>query len=248
MSDQETIAMLGRTIAALTEELAARPLQREEASKAAIRMRQYRNGVRTERNTVLNSVRTRAEHVTHDVHGGVGGGVVSSNGSTTTALREVPTTYDVVNYVEQQQTPVREAVTNSEHVTHGVAHDVRTRDAQRATCEAEFEVIWPIYPRRPGNNRKAALNAYLARRRVGVTADELKRATENYRKQVEREGTDEKFIKLGSTFYGPSDHWRTALEVASEAPRVFRGPTPPKPLTPAQLAEAATLAALDRAV
>lgn len=68
---------------------------------------------------------------------------------------------------------------------------------------ADFSACWSEYPRREG--RKAALRAYQARRRAGVSHADLLRATRNYARAVE--GVEGQYVKLGSTFYGRDDHW-----------------------------------------
>jgi hypothetical protein len=77
--------------------------------------------------------------------------------------------------------------------------------------EADFDRTWAEYPRKR-SGRKPALKAYTARRRAGVSADDLHRATVNYAKATV--DTEQRFVKLGATFYGPDDHWRDHLDDA----------------------------------
>lgn len=78
---------------------------------------------------------------------------------------------------------------------------------------AGFRECWELYPRK--RDRKAALMAYRARRRSGVSHDELLKATENY--AASRKGEPDKFTLLGATFYGPHDKW---VDWVNPAPNV----------------------------
>lgn len=84
---------------------------------------------------------------------------------------------------------------------------------RRDSYEQDFEVVWDSYPRKLA--RKDALSAYQARRRSGVSAADLLKATRNYAASVA--GKDQDYVKYGSTFYGPKDHWRDYLEPQSES-------------------------------
>lgn len=79
--------------------------------------------------------------------------------------------------------------------------------------EDDFASVWKLYPRRDA--RRSALRAYAARRRAGVGADDLLTATRNYAAAVA--GRERHYIKLGSTFYGPDDHWRDHLAPPADA-------------------------------
>lgn len=84
---------------------------------------------------------------------------------------------------------------------------------------ADFEAVWPLYPRRPNNSRSSALAAYLAARRghkpkgrppiTPATAEELRAGVEAYAAYCRRENVGPQFVKLAATFFGPGEHWRT---------------------------------------
>lgn len=75
--------------------------------------------------------------------------------------------------------------------------------------ERAFDRIWTTYPRKV--ERKAALRAFRATvRRVGPSAvSDLAKATANYAEACR--GKDPKYVKHGSTFYGPDEPWRDYL-------------------------------------
>lgn len=76
-----------------------------------------------------------------------------------------------------------------------------------APFEEGFAVSWEMYPRKV--NRKGALKAYQARRRAGVTDNELATATDNYAQTVK--GKEPEFILHGATFFGPNERFRDYL-------------------------------------
>jgi hypothetical protein len=76
----------------------------------------------------------------------------------------------------------------------------------------EFEQVWLAYPRKVGKG--AALKAYKARRRAGVSFGELGEAVGLYAKQ--RAGQDPEFTMRGATFFGPDERWREPFEAKAE--------------------------------
>lgn len=86
----------------------------------------------------------------------------------------------------------------------------RSAVPREAAVREEFEEAWRAYPRKPNNPHGKALKAYIARRKAGVTAQELLAGVRAYAAFVEAEGTDPKFIKQGATFFGPDEHWDPA--------------------------------------
>jgi hypothetical protein len=103
--------------------------------------------------------------------------------------------------------------------SRGDAHDISGRTGGTLTViepsdkkpskssskySAAFEALWVIYPRKI--NKAGAYRAAKARVKAGVKFHELHEATLNY--AAATEGTEEKFILHGSTFFGPDDRWR----------------------------------------
>lgn len=64
----------------------------------------------------------------------------------------------------------------------------------------EFEEdIWPFYPRK--ESKEGAMIGYCFWRERGMDKEQLQSATQGYKRKVDSEGTEIRFIKLGSTFY-----------------------------------------------
>lgn len=97
----------------------------------------------------------------------------------------------------------------------------RTKDRGPTTVgDEEFSRAWAKYPRRAGGNPRAdALKAWRARLAAGVDPSQLEAGVERYAAYVKaagKEGTE--FVKLGSTFFGPSEHWAEPYD-APPAPK-----------------------------
>jgi hypothetical protein len=93
---------------------------------------------------------------------------------------------------------------NKNHLTSsGSAGDSTGTEKAAKPFWDDFEALWKLYPRKHG--KTAAYRCYLARRREGVDQDTLILAVKNYAK--DRAGSEERFIKHGSTFLGRDRHW-----------------------------------------
>lgn len=86
----------------------------------------------------------------------------------------------------------------------------QVKSTREPELDAAFEACWSRYPKKL--RKPEALKAYRARRKAGIEASDLLRATENYARKVERERTEPKYVMFGATFYGPNDRWREHLE------------------------------------
>jgi hypothetical protein len=78
-----------------------------------------------------------------------------------------------------------------------------------ADLERDFGEAWRLYPRKEG--RKAALGAYIARRRAGESLEDLLVATQLFALAMEDERRGREHIMLGSRFFGPNEEWRDYL-------------------------------------
>lgn len=84
--------------------------------------------------------------------------------------------------------------------------------------DSDFTACWQIWPKRQ-DARKPALTAYKARRREGVTAEDLLKATRNYAEAMRREKRENSKILNCETFFGPNERWMPYLE-EEEAPGI----------------------------
>ncbi len=73
--------------------------------------------------------------------------------------------------------------------------------------DPQFDAAWNAYPRRPNNSRTKARDAWNTSIKRGASPDAMLQGTKAYAAYVERERIEPRFIKQGSTFYGPKEHW-----------------------------------------
>lgn len=79
----------------------------------------------------------------------------------------------------------------------------------------EFEEFWKIYPRKVDKGQ--AYKTYKARIKDGFSPDDLKAAAESYRRQCEREHTEQKYIKHAKTFLGTNLSFTEYIPKKTEA-------------------------------
>lgn len=79
----------------------------------------------------------------------------------------------------------------------------------------DFEEFWAMYPRKA--DKGACHKKYKARIKDGYSPEELKTAAENYRRQCEREHTEQQYIKHGKTFLSDSLPFTEYLDRKPEA-------------------------------
>lgn len=74
--------------------------------------------------------------------------------------------------------------------------------------ETLFEEFWAFYPRK--HDKGAAVVKWKATVKRGAKPDDLVLAAKNY--QISMRDTEEKYIKHGATFLGPTEPWREYLD------------------------------------
>lgn len=93
----------------------------------------------------------------------------------------------------------------------------------RSEDTAEFEPAWLAYPKRPGASKAGSLKAWRARRKAGATVDEMLAGVQRYAAYCTASGTEPRFIKQPSTFFGPDEHFRADWTFTPSAPRASAG-------------------------
>ncbi len=83
--------------------------------------------------------------------------------------------------------------------------------AKGAEYTQEFEEFWHAYPRRQG--KLAAFRCWKTRKKEGYKPRDMIRAAVAYGDICRKNGTEERFIKLGKTFLGPSKWFTEYLEI-----------------------------------
>ena len=81
----------------------------------------------------------------------------------------------------------------------------------------DFERAWSIYPRHAGSSKKDTFKAWNARIKQGATVGEMIDSSRRYAAYVTALKTEERYIKQPETFFGPSEHFRTAWTIPKSA-------------------------------
>lgn len=79
---------------------------------------------------------------------------------------------------------------------------IETAVSKKVGYTTDFEEIWGEYPRK--KEKGGAYEKYKARIADGFSHEELLEATKAYAAECKRNHTEERFIKQGKTFFGPS--------------------------------------------
>lgn len=89
----------------------------------------------------------------------------------------------------------------------------------RQQYEPDFDACWAAYPKRPNNSKRDAWRAWKSRRNAGVPAEALLAGVERYAAYCKaREIVGSEFVKRGSTFFGPGEHWAELYELGTTPP------------------------------
>ena len=78
----------------------------------------------------------------------------------------------------------------------------------KTQIKEEFENLWSLYPKKQGKDR--AYSCYEKARMTGTTYEEVENGINAYSLYVKANGTDMKYIKMGSTFFSQKawkDDW-----------------------------------------
>jgi len=96
----------------------------------------------------------------------------------------------------------------------GIGIGINNNAPTGAEYPSWFEELWQTYPRK--KEKRSAYNQAAKRVKEGVSPDDLILATTEYAAICERESAEEKYIKLGKTFFGPSRPFEDYVEAARE--------------------------------
>lgn len=104
------------------------------------------------------------------------------------------------NVTNDVTSDVTENTKGQEEQTPPLENPEQPGGKQESKYGPEFEEFWKIYPRKVDKGQ--AFKTYKSRIKDGFSPEDLKQAAEAYRKQCEREHTEQKFIKHAKTFLG----------------------------------------------
>lgn len=120
-------------------------------------------------------------------------------------------TKSVENYVEiyEKSTPELEIEIEIEKDNNNMCvleEKEKPKSKNENAYPKEFEQLWNEYPRR--REKKKAYKAYQARlKEKNYTHEQMLDAVKGYAKECKKKKTEEQFIKLPSTFFGPNTNF-----------------------------------------
>lgn len=105
-----------------------------------------------------------------------------------------------VSNVSQNQ-PIRSDQINSKQEQKSLV--------RQAARDEEFDLAWALYPKRGGGNSRAdALKAWNARRRDGVSAEDMTAGVERYAQFIRTTGRERtEYVMQAVRFFGPGGHY-----------------------------------------
>ena len=103
------------------------------------------------------------------------------------------------NQATQERQSSDTGATTIEEYKKGIKEEVKNK---KNTYSAGFCAVWEAYPRK--KEKSSAYACYKARLNDGFSEDELLTAVKRYADQCKRQHTEERYIKLCSTFLGPN--------------------------------------------
>lgn len=109
--------------------------------------------------------------------------------------------------VNRQLTDSKQTVSRHSPATNNNINNDNNDNKNNYICS--FETFWKIYPRHTDKAR--AYSCYKARLNAGYSEDELLTACKNYADQCKKNGTEQRYIKQGSTFLGINEPFRDYL-------------------------------------
>lgn len=109
--------------------------------------------------------------------------------------------YQSTDTISDNQVTVDRQSTDSQPTTIEEKKEVKKGRSNNIN-NPSFERIWKAYPRK--KEKAAAYKAFKARLSDGFSEDELEKAVKYYAEECKKNKTEEKYIKHGATFFGPS--------------------------------------------
>ncbi|MGL5345730.1 MAG: hypothetical protein ACRDA3_00095 [Peptostreptococcaceae bacterium] len=105
---------------------------------------------------------------------------------------------DIANKSEQLQRVERNDNNNITTIQQLTNNTTKKKKKENNIYTDEFESLWDLYPRKIGKPKAYSMYKKLAKK-YGI--DKVKECIEIYVKEIEHYGTEERFIKHGSTFF-----------------------------------------------
>lgn len=112
--------------------------------------------------------------------------------------QQVSTEPNKIEHNPTEPNKTEQTATNSTVNVNVNVNGLKEKDKKKK-AEHDFEELWDLYPRK--NGKKDAKRHYLAAVADGVTFEEVKAGIEAYKRYIRKTGTEDKYIKMGSSFF-----------------------------------------------
>lgn len=99
--------------------------------------------------------------------------------------------------------------THSERLSANTSSN-NTNNGKSLKAEVAFEAVWSLYPSAAKKGKKAALRAWKGSVKSPEDEVAIKRALENYKAEIARNRTEDKYIKHGGTWF---NNWQDYVQV-----------------------------------
>lgn len=170
-----------------------------ESSTEADRIRAYRNKVQEKKEKLLDAENTGSvSDITN---------VVSDDVTNVQHKNDISTPELELEIELEKERP---SENDSDTESSGDEFSITKKENGRYDYPEEFERIYNLYPTQRGT-KKAHWRKWAATRRKGIPQEDLIESVKNYAAECKKTGTEEQFIKLFRTFFGPDEHWREFL-------------------------------------
>jgi hypothetical protein len=117
---------------------------------------------------------------------------------------------------EKEVSNVKAPVNDSQGMS---AHTEAVTEAEAKAEPPLFWAVWQDYPKRAGSNsRQAALKAYSARKRSGVSEQAMLDGVRLYAAYIRATGKEHtEYVRQAATFFGPDRHWEESWDIPATA-------------------------------
>lgn len=121
-------------------------------------------------------------------------------------LNSVATAGNGISTNQQPTTNNQQPTTKNQNIN---PQPLSPKSARDDVFKSEFDEVWMLYPPRPGASKAKSLAAYIARRKAGSSAPEIRNGVIAYATYVAVCNTEPQFIKQPETFFGPGLHFQS---------------------------------------
>lgn len=135
-------------------------------------------------------------------------------------IYEKPKCSPLTDFQQLEKPHVENQDVEKQHVENQPQYNIKELSIKELSIKEyslEFAKLWAQYPRKEG--KAQAEKSYISARKAGTTFEEVEAGVKAYANQVKSMGTEQRYIKHGSTWFnqkGWLDEYKTAVDEKSE--------------------------------